>query len=54
VRWRGPNLPDGSPIRHVLRPGWVLMLGTSDRSRDGRYFGPIRETAIEGEAVPIW
>lgn len=32
----------------------VFLLGRSDASFDGRYFGPLTRDAVIGVAVPIW
>lgn len=37
-----------------LRDGRVFLLMDAPDSFDGRYFGPISETAIIGKAVPLW
>lgn len=50
----------GRPLPHwrgclILLPGQVFLLmpGVRD-SFDGRYFGPVRRTAILGKLVPLW
>jgi len=37
-----------------LRDGRTFLLMDAPESFDGRYFGPISETAIIGKAVPLW
>ncbi len=37
-----------------LRDGRVFLLMDAADSFDGRYFGPISETAIIGKAAPLW
>ena len=51
---RGRSMPGWTGC-HKLVEGEVLLLmeGVSD-SFDGRYFGPIRSTAIIGKLVPVW
>lgn len=50
---RGRPLPWWSGCEH-LRDGRVFLLMDAPDSFDGRYFGPINETAIIGKAVPLW
>jgi conjugative transfer signal peptidase TraF len=39
----------------TLQPDQVLLLSTTtDRSFDGRYFGPVPRDALLREAVPVW
>ena len=46
VRWRGPA---------VLPPGTFFALSTyTERSWDGRYWGPLPTSAIRARAVPLW
>ncbi|MET4898732.1 S26 family signal peptidase [Sphingomonadaceae bacterium jetA1] len=49
----GRPLPWWNGCEH-LRDGRVFLLMDTAESFDGRYFGPISETAIIGKAVPIW
>jgi conjugative transfer signal peptidase TraF len=49
----GQPLPVFS-INRRLQNGEVAVLNPSSRSFDSRYFGPIKERQIIGEAVPIW
>lgn len=44
-RWHGCEM---------LRDGRVLLLMDRPESFDGRYFGPVSETAIIGKATPLW
>jgi conjugative transfer signal peptidase TraF len=45
VRWRGPA---------VLPPGSVLVVSTfTERSWDGRYWGPLPESLVQARAVPL-
>ncbi len=45
VRWRGPA---------VLQPGMFLAVSTfTERSWDGRYWGPLPASAIRAHAVPL-
>lgn len=37
-----------------LRDGRIFLLMDPPESFDGRYFGPISETAIIGKATPLW
>lgn len=50
---RGLPLPWWNGCEH-LRDGRVFLLMDAAESFDGRYFGPISETAIIGKAVPLW
>lgn len=51
---RGRPLPIWTGCR-TLRPGeiFLLMQGVPD-SFDGRYFGPIPDSAVIGRLVPLW
>ena len=43
------------PGCRALRPGEVFLLAPgSAASFDGRYFGPVPDSAVFGEAVPLW
>lgn len=44
-RWHGCEM---------LHDGRVLLLMDRPDSFDGRYFGPVSETAIIGKATPLW
>jgi len=50
---QGRPLPWWSGCEH-LRDGRVLLMMDAAESFDGRYFGPISETAIVGKATPLW
>lgn len=50
---KGRPLPWWTGCEH-LQDGRVFLLMDAPDSFDGRYFGPISETAIIGKAVPLW
>ena len=49
----GLKLPEWSGCR-TLRPDEVFLLTDHPKSFDGRYFGPVDRSAIEGIAHPVW
>ncbi|PXB68222.1 peptidase, partial [Pseudomonas aeruginosa] len=52
-RWGRP-LPSWQQCRR-LEPGELLLLSvTNPASFDGRYFGPVRTSAVIGIAHPVW
>lgn len=52
-RWGRP-LPSWQHCRH-LEPGELFLLSvTNPASFDGRYFGPVRTSAVIGVAHPVW
>ncbi len=52
-RWGRP-LPSWQQCRH-LEPGELFLLSvTNPASFDGRYFGPVRASAVIGVAHPVW
>ena len=49
------NAEEVSAACRALRPGEVFLLAPgSAASFDGRYFGPVPDSAVFGEAVPLW
>lgn len=59
-RWGGLTLREtlGHPKGHfdhsqVIPPGKVLLLGTTDYSYDGRYYGLLDQSLINAQAYPI-
>lgn len=50
---RGLKLPEWSGCR-TLKPDEVFLLTDHPKSFDGRYFGPIDCSAINGIAHPVW
>jgi len=50
----GRELTSWSECRALVE-GELFLLGRhSDASFDSRYFGPIRRTAVVGQAIPLW
>ena len=50
---QGRPLPWWRGCRQLLT-GELLVLGTAPDSFDGRYFGPVPQSAVIGRAVPLW
>jgi len=51
---RASKSPASVRADYVLADRQVLMLGTSENSWDGRYWGPLGTHRILGEARPLW
>ena len=49
----GLNLPEWSGCQR-LKPDEVFLLSDHPKSFDGRYFGPVHQSAITGIAHPVW
>jgi len=45
---------EGITTRYIIPEGKVLMLGTLPRSYDGRYWGLIDATQVQGRAIALW
>ncbi len=53
--WAGRNMPAVPRGRYVIPPGYVLLIANhSPASFDGRYFGPMRSTAILNVVRPVY
>lgn len=50
----GRPLPSWSGCRRLRHDELFLLAGAKQDSFDGRYFGPVKRSAIVGRATPIW